>query len=229
MCSYLHGQPDIGCIQECLWIPLLQYPSISQLLYALLLKLHVTGIYPSHFQVQHLNTAGTVHSANAPQEHKGAEGHLVGSLLCLHLQATRNLLTGFTPPMTHLQGSAQILHFMRMLGLDCDSGYGSCVYTFWRFTACCEQRQEQWLIWFLSESSPWQTFSSSEVEGILKVIFIKKKKTGNLHWKKPEVWLATSFLTLLMAEWLQCIVLPFSAPVEQQFHPLKAKGYKNLY
>lgn len=52
------------------------------------------------------------------QVHKGTEGHLVGFALSLHLQAIRNLPTGFTLPVTYhirkssLQAWGEMLTFL---------------------------------------------------------------------------------------------------------------------
>lgn len=151
----------------------------------------------------------------------------MGSLLSLHLQATRNRCTGFTSPVTHLQSSPDpSLHEDAVAGL-----------WFRLWILCLHFLKIHSLLWLkvrgvtnlisvreLTLTDFQQQWGWRHFEG-----YLHKKKTGNLHWKKPKVWLATSFLTWLMAEWLQCTVLPFSAGVEQQFHPLKAKGYENLH
>lgn len=214
------------------------------------------------------------------QVHKEAEGHLVGFPHSLHLQAIRNLPTGFTLPVIYytrkssLQARGEMLkflwrrfvrarfslefsgcpvtwwadtmcqaevtfpmlwlrsvteqcifrwaprslnylHFMRMQGTDYDSGCESCAFDLLKI---------QSLLWDGARGAVTNLISVRKItltdfqwqwvwrhfEGYLH----KKKRTGNLHWKK-KVWLATYFLTWLMAEWLQHIISPFSDGIEQ--------------
>lgn len=97
----------------------------------------------------------------------------------MRLQATRKL-TGFASPVTHLQGSTQILHFMKMLGLDCDSGL---LWVKARAVTNLISARELTLTDFQQQWG-WRHF-----EG-----YLHKKRTGNLHWKKTKSVISNFFL-----------------------------------